>query len=72
MEIDRERLYYALKDCFDESYWEKYDFETIANRAVEYNDGECIKCTGSNFIAIFDAFSYEVRNFDIMEIEQNE
>ena len=38
MEIDRERLYYALKDCFDESYWEKYDFETIANRGVEFND----------------------------------
>ena len=46
VEIDRERLYYALKDCFDESYWEKYDFETIANRGVEFNDGECIKCTG--------------------------
>lgn len=70
MEIDRERLYYALKDCFDESYWEKYDFETIVNRATEFNDQECIKCVGSNFTIIFDAFSYEVRNFDTMETEQ--
>jgi len=68
MDFDREKLMFDLMDCFDESTWDKYDFEKLVNNATF--DGDFIIVKGSNFKALFSKDDdQELINFEIQEGE---
>ena len=67
MEYDKEKLKYDLMDCFDESTWDKYDFDKLVNNAVI--DDDFITVRGSNFKALFDKDDQTLINFEIQEGE---
>lgn len=69
MDFDKEKLKFNLMDCFDESFWSKYDFDNLVNNCVVTVD--CIIVKGSNFKALFDKFTLELVNLDIMEVNNN-
>ena len=52
-------------DCFDESTWDKYDFEKLVNNLAI--DDDFITVKGSNFRALFDKDDQELINFEIQE-----
>lgn len=65
MDFDKEKLCFDLMDCFDESTWEKFDFEKLVSNAVVDDDFIIVK--GSNFKACFDKDDQELINFEIQE-----
>ena len=66
MDFDKEKLRFDLMDCFDESTWDKYDFEKLVNNATIDNDFIIVK--GSNFKALFSKDdNQELVNFEIQE-----
>ena len=65
MELDKEKLMFDLMDCFDESTWDKYDFEKLVNNLTIDDDFIIVK--GSNFRACFDKDDQELINFEIQE-----
>ena len=65
MELDKEKLKFDLMDCFDESTWDKYDFEKLVNNLTIDDDFIIVK--GSNFRACFDKDDQELINFEIQE-----
>ena len=66
MDFDKEKLKFDLMDCFDESTWDKYDFEKLVNNATM--DGDFIIVKGSNFKACFsNDDDQELVNFEIQE-----
>lgn len=69
MDFDKEKLKFNLMDCFDESFWEKYDFDKLVNNCTVTVDFIIVK--GSNFQALFDKFTMELVNLDIMEVSNN-
>ena len=58
---------FDLMDCFDESTWDKYDFEKLVNNATV--DDDFITVKGSNFKALFSNDDQELINFEIQEGE---
>ena len=54
-------------DCFDDSTWDKYDFEKLVDNAVV--DDDFIIVRGSNFKALFSKEDQELVNFEIQEGE---
>lgn len=66
-DFDKEKLKFELMDCFDDSTWDKYDFEKLVNNSTIV--GDFIVVHGSNFKACFDKYSLELVNLDIMEVE---
>ena len=68
MEFDREKLMFELMDCFDESTWDKYDFERLVGDCLV--DGDFIVIRGSNFRALFDRFDLCLVNFEIQEVSE--
>ena len=56
---------FDLMDCFDESTWDKYDFEKLVNNLIV--DEDFIIVRGSNFKACFDKDDQELINFEIQE-----
>ena len=69
MDFDKEKLKFDLMDCFDESTWDKYDFEKLVNNATV--DDDFIIVRGSNFKALFGRDDQELINFEIQEVEIN-
>ena len=68
MDFDKEKLVFDLMDCFDESMWDKYDFEKLVTNASVDND--FITVNGSNFKALFsNDDDQELINFEIQEVE---
>lgn len=68
MVFDREKLVFDLMDCFDESTWDKYDFEKLVSNASVDND--FIIVNGSNFKALFsNDEGQDLVNFEIQEGE---
>lgn len=65
VEFDRERLKFELMDCFDDSNWDRYDFDELVSNVVEDSDFLIVK--GSNFRAFFDKEDLDLVNLDIME-----
>ena len=65
MDFDKEKVMFDLMDCFDESTWDKYDFEELVNNACFDDDFLIVK--GSNFRACFDKEDFELVNFEIQE-----
>ena len=65
MDFDKEKLKFDLMDCFDESTWDKYDFEKLVNNATFDEDFIIVK--GSNFKALFGKDDQELVNFEIQE-----
>lgn len=65
MDFDKEKLMFDLMDCFDETTWDKFDFEKLVNNAVV--DDDFIVIRGSNFKACFDKDDQELVNFEIQE-----
>ena len=49
MDFDKEKLKFDLMDCFDDSTWDKYDFDKLVGNAVV--DDDFIVIRGSNFKA---------------------
>ena len=66
-DFDKEKLKFELMDCFDDSTWDKYDFEKLVNNSTIV--GDFIVVQGSNFKACFDKDSLELVNLDIMEVK---
>ena len=66
MEFDKEKLKFDLMDCFDDSTWDKYDFDKLVGNAVV--DDDFIIVSGSNFRALFDKEDLCLVNLDIMEV----
>ena len=66
-DFDKEKLKFELMDCFDDSTWDKYDFEKLVNNSTIVGDFIVVK--GSNFKACFDRDSLELVNLDIMEVK---
>lgn len=54
-------------DCFDDSTWDKYDFDKLVSNAVV--DDDFIIVRGSNFKALFSKEGQELVNFEIQEGE---
>lgn len=69
MDFDKEKLRFNLMSCFDDNFWDKYDFDKLINNSIV--NGDFIEVKGSNFKAWFDKYSLELVNFDIMEVENN-
>lgn len=69
MDFDKEKLKFNLMDCFEDSFWNKYNFEKLVENSVI--DGDFIIVKGSNFKALFDKFTMELVNLDIMEVSNN-
>ena len=65
--VDVEKLKFNLMDCFEEDYWDKYDFDKIVQNSTVNSD--MVEVKGSNFKAWFDKTSLELVNMDIMEVE---
>ena len=66
MDFDKEKLKFELMDCFDESTWDKYDFDKLVNNYTI--SGDFIIIRGSNFKACFDKHDYCLVNFEIQEV----
>ena len=66
MDFDKEKLKFELMDCFDESTWDKYDFDKLVNNYTI--SGDFIIIRGSNFKACFDKYDYGLVNFEIQEV----
>ena len=62
-----EMLKFNLMECFDESFWNKYDFDKLVQNSTIV--GDMVEVKGSNFKAWFDKQSLELVNMDIMEVE---
>lgn len=69
MDFDKEKLKFNLMDCFEDSFWNKYNFEKLVENSVI--DGDFIIVKGSNFKALFDKFTLELINLEIMEVSNN-
>ena len=54
-------------DCFDDSTWDKYDFDKLVGNAIV--DDDFIIVRGSNFKACFNKHDQELVNFEIQEGE---
>ena len=67
MDFDKEKLKFDLMDCFDDSTWDKYDFDKLVGSAVV--DDDFIIVRGSNFKALFSKEGQELVNFEIQEGE---
>ena len=67
MDFDKEKLKFDLMDCFDESTWDKYDFDKLVSNATV--DTDFITVKGSNFKALFSCDDQELINFEIQEVE---
>ena len=67
MDFDKEKLKFDLMDCFDDSTWDKYDFNKLVSNAVV--DDDFIIVRGSNFKALFSKEGQELVNFEIQEGE---
>lgn len=67
MDFDKEKLKFDLMDCFDDSTWDKYDFNKLVSNAVV--DDDFIIVRGSNFKALFSKDGQELVNFEIQEGE---
>ena len=68
VDFDKEKLMFDLMDCFDESAWDKYDFEKLVSNATVDSDFIIVK--GSNFKALFSKDDdQELVNFEIQEGE---
>lgn len=65
--MDMEKLKFNLMECFDESVWDKYDFDKLVQNSTVNSD--MIEVKGSNFRAWFDKQSLELVNMDVMEVE---
>ena len=67
MDFDKEKLKFDLMDCFDDSTWDKYDFDKLVGNAAV--DDDFIIVRGSNFKALFSKEDQELVNFEIQEGE---
>lgn len=67
MDFDKEKLKFDLMDCFDDSTWDKYDFNKLVSNAVVVDDFIIVR--GSNFKALFSKDGQELVNFEIQEGE---
>lgn len=65
--VDIEKLKFNLMECFDDSYWDKYDFDKLVQNSTL--NGDMVEVKGSNFRAWFDKTSLELVNMDIMEVK---
>lgn len=66
--IDYERLLFNIKESIEDKEHNKYDFNTILKSASLCWDGTAIMVTSSDFTMVFDLISYELVNYEGLDI----
>ena len=70
MNIDHEKLLYALKDVLLEEQWDNYDLDSIVRNASLCWDDTGILVKSVDFEFVFDVVSYECLSVSTNDLKE--